>query len=90
MMAPDYTHWHGTYEIARTFYTHYIPQLEKLAEQAIGSEDPERRRGGEALQAKIKAVLDERNHRWFQDKMDPEEKAARDKARAEFLRRYKK
>jgi hypothetical protein len=22
MMGPDYTHWHGTYEVAKTFYTH--------------------------------------------------------------------
>ncbi|MHC4514026.1 MAG: multiheme c-type cytochrome, partial [Planctomycetota bacterium] len=34
MMAPDYTHWHGTYDMAKTFYTHYIPELRELAEHA--------------------------------------------------------
>ena len=26
MMGPDYTHWHGTYEIARNFYMELIPE----------------------------------------------------------------
>ncbi len=32
MMGPDITHWHGTYEIARNFYTHLITELEHLIE----------------------------------------------------------
>ena len=30
MMGPDYTHWHGTYEVAKRFYSEYIPQLQGL------------------------------------------------------------
>ena len=33
MMAPDYTHWHGTYDVAKTFYTHYVPDLRELVER---------------------------------------------------------
>jgi len=35
MMGPDYTHWHGTYEVAKHFYSHYIPELQELAEKNL-------------------------------------------------------
>jgi len=35
MMGPDYTHWHGTYEVAKHFYTHFLPEvIEQAAKQA--------------------------------------------------------
>jgi hydroxylamine dehydrogenase len=89
MMAPDYTHWHGTYDVAKTFYTHYIPALKKLAKEAQESDDAAKIEGGKKLAAKIDAVLNSKDHQWFIDKMDPEERARRDKAREEFLKRYK-
>ncbi len=33
MMGPDYTHWHGTYEVAKHFYIKFIPELEHLIEK---------------------------------------------------------
>ena len=33
MQGPDYTHWHGTYEIAKHFYTEFIPELQELVEK---------------------------------------------------------
>ena len=87
MMGPDYTHWHGTYEVAKAFYTHFIPELEELAEKF--AKDPVKARAAAALQAKIKSVLETKNHRWFIDKMDPAEKARRAKAAKEFRERYK-
>ena len=36
MMGPDYTHWHGTYEIAKHFYVKYIPELEHLMDKGQG------------------------------------------------------
>jgi formate-dependent nitrite reductase cytochrome c552 subunit len=30
MMGPDYTQWHGFYEVAKTFYMEFIPEAEKL------------------------------------------------------------
>jgi len=34
MMAPDYTHWHGMYEVAERFYQHLIPQAREIIEHA--------------------------------------------------------
>ena len=88
MMAPDYTHWHGTYELARNFYGDYIPELEKLAKEAM--KDPAKKAGAGKLLAKIKEVMESKNHRWALDKMDPAEAARRKAARKKFLERYKK
>ena len=30
MMGPDYTQWHGFYEVAKTFYTEFLPEAEAL------------------------------------------------------------
>ena len=30
MMGPDYTQWHGFYEVAKSFYTEFIVQAEAL------------------------------------------------------------
>jgi len=30
MMGPDYTQWHGFYEVAKTFYMEFIPEAEAL------------------------------------------------------------
>jgi hypothetical protein len=90
MMGPDYTHWHGTYEVAKKFYAEYVPELEELAEKHLHSDDAKKAAAAKALQAKIKQVLESRNHSWFINKMDPEEKARRAKAAKEFKERYDK
>lgn len=33
MMGPDYTHWHGSYEVAKHFYMKFIPMIEEIAEE---------------------------------------------------------
>ncbi|MDH4317535.1 MAG: multiheme c-type cytochrome [Desulfobulbaceae bacterium] len=33
MMGPDYTHWHGMYEVAHKFYFEYLPEVIRLAEE---------------------------------------------------------
>ena len=30
MMGPDYTQWHGFYEVSKSFYTEFVPQAEAL------------------------------------------------------------
>ena len=30
MMGPDYTWWHGFYEVAKHFYTEFLPEAEAL------------------------------------------------------------
>ena len=89
MMGPDYTHWHGTYEIAKHFYTEYIPELEEIAEANLHSDDPDKQKAAEALKAKIAAVLDAPEHRWYTNTMDEAERERREKAAQEFRERYK-
>ncbi|MCP4803912.1 MAG: hypothetical protein GY913_14465 [Proteobacteria bacterium] len=62
MMAPDYTHWHGMYEVAEWFYMELIPQAREIAEHG-------RENGHAAEAAKVDAVTDEiltrPEHIWF-------------------------
>ena len=88
MMGPDYTHWHGTYEVAQHFYVKFIPELEHLIEKGRASGDAAKLEAAEALQALLDKTLESEDHRWYIGKMDPAEKAAREAAAAEFKARY--
>ena len=89
MMGPDYTHWHGTYDVAKNFYSEFIPELEELAEKNLHADDAEKKAQAKALHDKIEEVLNHDDHKWYLGKMDPEEKARRDAARKAFTERYK-
>ena len=88
MMGPDYTHWHGTYEVAKHFYSEFIPELEDLADKNLNSQDPKKVEDAKVLRAKIDEVLNSDNHKWFINKMDPKEAAKRKKEQEDFQRRY--
>lgn len=88
MMGPDYTHWHGTYEVAKHFYTDYIPELEELVEKHLHSDDVEKMNAAKALKEKIDTVLASDDHKWYLGEMDPQEVARRAKAAEEFRARY--
>ncbi|MBI5362858.1 MAG: hydroxylamine oxidoreductase [Planctomycetes bacterium] len=90
MMGPDYTHWHGTYEIARNFYSKYVPEIEELIAKHADSKDPAKVEAAKKLQAKLDEVLNSDDHKWYLGKMDPEEAARRKKAQDEFKKRYEK
>ncbi len=51
MMAPDYAHWHGMYEVAERFYMELVPQAREIAAHAAAS-------GKEAQAAAVTAVVD--------------------------------
>jgi len=51
MMAPDYAHWHGMFEVAERFYQKLIPQAREIAEHAASE-------GNEAASAAVEAVID--------------------------------
>jgi cytochrome c553 len=89
MMGPDYTHWHGTYEVARNFYTEYVPELRELVMHNLHSEDAERKAAAENLSALLDATLSSENHRWFINQMPASEKAKRQARQEEFSGRYK-
>lgn len=89
MMGPDYTHWHGTYEVSKHFYTKFIPEIEELIEKGRASENAEKQQAAEKLASLLEEILHTDDHKWIIGKMNPEEKAAREKAAEEFKARYK-
>ena len=90
MMGPDYTHWHGTYEVAKHFYTELVPELEHLAREGKQSSDAKKVAAAEALEKKLDEVLSSGNHRWYLDKLDPAEREERKLRQDEFKKRYGK
>jgi hydroxylamine dehydrogenase len=88
MMGPDYTHWHGTYEIAKHFYMKFVPELEELVHDGKESGDPQKLEAAKKLEAKLAQVLNSDGHKWSLGKMSEEEKARRKEAAAEFKQRY--
>ena len=88
MMGPDFTHWHGTYEVAKHWYSKYVPELEELIAAGKASEDAEKQKAAADLQAELEKVLNSDDHKWYLGKIDPEEEARRAKAREEFKARY--
>jgi len=61
MMAPDYAHWHGMYEVAERFYQELIPQAREIAHHA--GQPPQR----DAVLAVIDEILERPEHQWFQE-----------------------
>jgi hypothetical protein len=75
MQAPDYTHWHGTYDLAKHFYTKMVPEVEDLIAEGMESGDPEKVKAAKVLQAKLDEVLGSDNHKWYLGQRDMPAKA---------------
>ncbi|MHC4106842.1 MAG: multiheme c-type cytochrome [Planctomycetota bacterium] len=90
MMGPDYTHWHGTYEVAKHFYSEFIPELEELVEKGQTSGDPAKIAASEKLGQRLEEILASDDHKWYIGMMSPEEAAARREAAEAFKARYEK
>ena len=88
MMGPDYTQWHGMYEVAKRFYVEMVPELEELVHRYKNDSDPQKAKAAAALEKKLDEVLNSTDHRWYLNKMPPEEVAARKKATEDFKKRY--
>ena len=88
MMGPDYTHWHGTYEVAKHFYSKMVPDLEELIQRGKASGNAEMEAAAQALQTKLEEVLGSTNHRWYLNQMDPSELEERKQRQTEFQERY--
>ena len=63
MMAPDYAHWHGTYEVAERFYEELIPQARQIARHAATEGHAEE---AQAVTDLIQQILDRPEHTWFE------------------------
>jgi hypothetical protein len=77
MMAPDYAHWHGTYDLAKHFYTKYIPELEKLIHKGHKSGDAKKIAAAKDLQTLLDKTLNSSDHMWYLNKMTDAQKAVR-------------
>lgn len=81
MMAPDYTHWHGMFEVAERFYMEMIPQVREIVEQGreAGLEEE-----ADEVEAFMREILARPEHAWFEE--GAADQAAR--IREEMERRY--
>jgi hypothetical protein len=61
MMAPDYAHWHGMFEVAERFYQELIPQARALADEA---QDRGQSAEAQAVRAVIDEILARPEHQW--------------------------
>jgi len=85
MMGPDYTQWHGMYEVAERFYTEFIPELKELIEEGREHGNAS---GAAEVEKEVKAVMNSEMHKWFSGQMSPEEAAKRKEAAKKFRERY--
>lgn len=61
MMAPDYAHWRGMYEVADRFYVQLVPQSRELARQAEARGEHER---ATEVGAVIDRIMARPEHEW--------------------------
>ena len=83
MMGPDYTHWHGTYDLAKHWYAKFVPELEELIAKGM-KEGGEKKKAAEKLQKELTAMLNSDDHKWYLDKLTDAQKAMRKKAVERF------
>jgi hydroxylamine dehydrogenase len=70
MMGPDYTHWHGLYELGKHFYVKFLPLVAKTAAQA----SPEL---GAKYRAMVEELLAADEHAWLRGLSPAEAEALR-------------
>ena len=74
MMAPDYTHWHGMYEVAERFYMELVPQARELI--AEGRDHGMGSQAG-AAETVLNEILARPEHQWFEEGAEEAVKAIR-------------
>lgn len=61
MSGPDYAWWHGMYEVAKTFYLQFIPEMKQVAGEPL------------ATQLLDKYVFSQPGHKWLKEGMTKEQ-----------------
>ncbi|MCH8828954.1 MAG: hypothetical protein IID45_05190, partial [Planctomycetes bacterium] len=61
MMAPDYAHWHGMFEVAERFYQHLIPEALKIVEEKAKTMPV----AAGKVRTVIAEILKRPEHAWF-------------------------
>ena len=87
MFAPDYTQWHGMFEVAGRFYIEFLPQVKEVLDKAKAAGGAKAGAARE-IEKLVEAILDKPEHKWFIGEEPAEVKAARKKAAEEFRKRY--
>jgi len=64
MMAPDYAHWHGMYEVAERFYKELVPQALELVEHA---REAGKTAEADSVRAVIDGILARPEHQWNEE-----------------------
>jgi len=85
MMGPDYTQWHGNFELADRFYTELVPEVKETIEKARKKGNL---KGANEVEKALDEILNSDLHKWYIGKMSPEEKKKRKEAASEFRKRY--
>ena len=85
MMGPDYTQWHGMFEVADRFYMEFVRDVREIIAEAESHG-----KGAEArvVQSALDEILARDEHRWFTGKMPRAERERRKAAAEEFSKRY--
>jgi hydroxylamine dehydrogenase len=84
MQAPDYTHWHGTYDLAKNWMSKFVPELKEIIREYRDTAPEE----VAALEAKLEEVQHSDNWKWSINAEDDAVKKARQKRQDEFKARY--
>jgi hydroxylamine dehydrogenase len=72
MMGPDYTHWHGMYEVSKHFYEKFLPAVVEAAK----AKSPAL---GRKWEGKVRQLLTQEEHRWLNG-LSPQEVEALQKS----------
>jgi len=88
MLGPDYTHWHGTYDLAKHWYGKFVPQLKKLIKE--GKESSNAKGVAKDLEKLLDEITNSPNHQWSIGKEDANVKKARKAQQKKFKDKYKK
>jgi hypothetical protein len=71
MMAPDYAHWHGMFEVSERFYKELIPQAREVCAHA---EKEGKKEQGQSVRNVIDGILKRPEHQWFEKELRPAKK----------------
>jgi len=83
MMGPDYTHWHGTYDLAKHWYAKFVPELEELIAKGKKA-GGDKAKAADNLQKALDKMLNSDDHKWYLDKLTDAQKKMRKAAVARF------
>jgi len=87
MFAPDYTQWHGFFEVADNFYQKFLPQVKEITE-AAHAQGGDKAKAAEEVEGLVATTLAADGHLWFTGREPEAVKKARRDAMEEFKKRY--